>query len=424
MIERAARRRVLIVGAGRRVQGNFLPAFRCLDDLYEICGLHARTWARLLPVAQAWDVAAVGDLGTFDLSTVDLVAISVPTAQNAVVLQALLPAAKTLHILIDTPVAATETELAACRPLLAQFAGVTVAEDYMNFPAFTLVRDAAVRGLIGRPRSLSLFNIGYRYHGLALIRSFTGFGPVVQSWRRALGTHGTIVGYEFADGFSATVIGPYRRHEHGGGLLLEGSCGFITEAATDASFVSKKREMFVLQPDRSDGVLTGYAIVGGGAEVRLACPDLARMRGMGLADASELNLLRGCGLIEVIRSIFHDKNINRSYGYAQGLYDSFVSLHAARGDASLDPCGLLAADAPAVLPWRRQADQQTYLKASKKASAALGAAEKILVRAGDVVDATREARQGDHTALYGARVNGRELPGTVWFIYNPAWGLA
>ncbi len=329
--EGPGRKRVLIVGAGRRGQNSFLPCFACLDHLFEVRGLHARSAERLVPVARQWGVAAVTELAGFDLAEVDLVVVSVPTAQNAAVLKALLPHAGRLKVLIDTPIAQNGAEMDAVAPLLQRFAGVTVAEDHMNFPFHSLARRAAGQGVIGRPRSVSLFNTGYMYHGLAIIRALAGFAPVAGSSDVSLGTHAKVVSFTFADGFSGNMIGPYRRQEKVGGLLLEGSLGIISESALDARFIGGKRRMFLLQPVREGGLLAGYRITGEGYELGVELPYLERMRGMAFPDRSEINLVQNCGLIEVILSVFHEENINRGYGYTNGLYDAIASQWAAGG---------------------------------------------------------------------------------------------
>ncbi len=336
MNDMRARKRVLIIGAGRRGQNSYLPTFSCLADLYEICGLHSRTPSRVVPIARKWNVPAIERLSDIDLSTVDLAVISVPTGQNGAVLQALLPYAGNLRVLIDTPIASNRQELSVIRPLLERFRNVTVAEDHMNFPFHALAREAAIQGIIGRPSSLSLFNIGYLYHGLSIIRALTGFAPATSSWNRSLGTHAKVVGYGFADGFSAAMIGPYRRQEKVAGLVLEGSAGIISESRMDANYIGHNRKMYVLEPVRAEGQLTGYKITGQNYKLVRDLPYLSNLRAMDFPDKSEINLVQNCGLIDVILSVFHESNINRGYGYKNGLYDSFASQRADSGYHKLD----------------------------------------------------------------------------------------
>ena len=323
------RKRVLLVGAGRRGQNAFLPIFRCLEHLFDLRGIVARNAERLAPVARKWELPAITNLDDYDLSEIDLVVMSVATNQNANVLRKLLPHAGHLHVVIDTPIAWSRQEMGEIAPLLAQFAGATVAEDHMNFPFHTIARTAVADGVIGVPRSVTLLNIGYLYHGLAIIRSFAGFPEATGSWRKEIGTLGNIMGFEFPDGFTGTIVGPYRRQDKVGGLLVEGSAGIITESAVDTINIGRKT--FLLQPERAEGLLTGYRITGPGYGIVKQLPNMAKMREMDFADKSEINLIQNCALIDVLVSVFHEFNINRNYGYKQGLYDSFASQRVNNG---------------------------------------------------------------------------------------------
>jgi len=322
-----------------------MPSFRCLDDLFEVKGLHSRTPAKFVPIAEKWKIPAITDLRAVDFSAIDLVVVTVPTNQNAAVLESLRPHAGRLHLLLDTPIAGSQQEAQPILPLLKLFASVTIAEDHMNFPFHALARKAAAEGLIGKPRSLSLYNIGYMYHGLSILRSFTGFAPITAHWRKVLGGHARIVGYEFADGFTGTLIGPYRRQDKVGGLVLEGSEGIISESPTDAAFLGHGRKMYLLQPLRTNGVLFGYQLKGPNREIKLDLPNLATMRALDFPDRSEINLIQNCALMEVILSVFHRNNINNSYGYENGLYDSLASQRADAGDSQVNPMGLLKPEA-------------------------------------------------------------------------------
>lgn len=333
----AARLKVLVIGAGRRVQGNFLPVLQALRDDFDVMGIHSRTYSRLKPVADAWNVPAVASLADIDLSAVDVVALSVPTGQNAAVLRTLAPHAAHLKLVIDTPIAWNRQELKATAPLLDRFSQVVVTEDYMNFPTFELLRSAVQQGWVGRPQALVLNNTGYLYHGLALIRSFVGFEPVVRTWRRNVGAMTHLVGYRFRNGFEAAVIGPYRGHSTGG-LSLEGSAGVITEFESDFRFAQPgQRPFYRLSLEREDGRLTGCRIEGNGRLMRLEPAELKAMQAMPFEDKSDLNLLRGCGLANVFRSLREPDNLNASYGVRNAFYDGFVSRLADRGRFPFDP---------------------------------------------------------------------------------------
>src|SRR5262249_7021096 len=74
--------------------------------------------------------------------------------------------------------------------------------------------------------------------------------------------------------------------------------------------------------------LCGYRIVGLGAELTTSIPFLARLRAMGLADDSELNLIRVDGLCRVISSLWSPDPVNTEYRWQDAMTDALVSLMA------------------------------------------------------------------------------------------------
>jgi hypothetical protein len=343
--------RVLLIGAGRRIQNNYLPALAAMPDQFTVVGVHARTEERLGTVAERWSVPTSTSLDRFDLSAVDVIAASVPTSANAPVLQSLhdrLNAAERarMRLVIDTPISWNKQELIAVTPLLKGFGQIAAAEDYMNYPPFALIRAAVADGLIGRPRVLTLNNTGFLFHGLALIRSFVGFEPVFRTSRVTFGTLGAAVRYRFRSGFEAHVIGPYRAHSTGG-LVLEGESGLITEFAQDCKQDDGKNR-HLLTYRRQDGILSACVLTGRGEERVLDMPAIAMMQAMPFADKSDLNLLRGCGLMTVFRSLLDPGDMNNSYGPYAAMYDGFVSQRATRGQFPLDPFVMVGSNAVAA----------------------------------------------------------------------------
>jgi hypothetical protein len=247
-----------------------------------------------------------------------------------------------LTLVIDTPIAFNRKELAVVTPLLQKFRRVAVAEDYMNFPHFALIRKVVREGLIGKPLAATLYNVGYAYHGLALIRSFVGFRSAIRSWRNPVGAFGRHVNYRFADGFRAFVIGPYRR-EGNGGIIVEGSRGVITEVASDRiGGDPMHRPIFRISKIYHNDFVSGFSVDDGARRLdRIDNPEIAMMREMDFADKSEFNLLKCCGLIAVFRSLIEPDPINSNYGYPNALYDSFAARLADRGRLIFDPLVLI-----------------------------------------------------------------------------------
>lgn len=346
MTDKTPRLRVLIVGAGRRVQNNFLPALACLSEQFEVVAIHARSEERMVPLAKKWGIAAISDLEKFDLSQIDVVAVSVPTGQNAAVLSKLLPHAGRLRLVIDTPIFLSRRELSANQNLLAQFKEVRPAEDFMSFPPYQFLRKIVESGLIGTPRALTLINTGYFYHGLALIRSFVNFAPVMSS--TSFNSFAYQIRYRFLGGFCASIIGPYRRGQHGG-VVLEGTKGIITEIEDDKKFNMAGSTVYYLSKNIEAGVITSYSLLLDSKVLSsFAVPYYTQMAQIDFEDKSELNLLRGCGLIHIFQSFF-TPNIYDKYSYEQALYDSMISRVSKRGLLPFDPFALVGLNAMKIL---------------------------------------------------------------------------
>jgi len=332
----APRSRVLLIGAGARAQNNYLPALKVLESEFELVGIHSRTAEKLRQVAEVWNVPAIERLAEVDFRKVDIVAITVPTSQNANVLSQLLEYAHHLSLLVDTPIARTTAErMSTCR-LLDQFKYVAVSEDFMNMPQFDLLRRFVESGLIGKPAHLIQNGTGYLYHGLALIRSFVGFAPVADFWQKNLNAYSPIVNYSFQNGFQSTVIGPYRRLVSNA-VSLEGTDGLVSEFMIDKRY---HRPFYHLATRRRGKVISGYTIEGNGASFSIELPEIDMMMSMNFKDKSDLNLIRGWGLANIFKS-FRQTNLNNAYGHRNAYYDHFVSKNAGRGRTPLDQFGTI-----------------------------------------------------------------------------------
>jgi len=327
--------RIGVIGAGRRGQGNFLPALMCLCGEFPVAWVHSRTRERLRDVASCWDVAPAERLDDETLAGVEAVAISVPIDQNIPVLKSLEPHASRLTIVIDTPVTQSVRDTLTCAKLLAKFKQVVVTEDYMNFPEFELARRAADGGLIGSVSHIQLNGLGYRYHGLALLRSFADFAPVRSTRRRSLGGAATAIDYRLRGGLSGTVIGPYRRDS--GDFRVEGASGAVVGSPGGLPpDVARDALTHVIQFNRPDGMLASVSVEADTFSHEIPLPEISTLMGLPFADKSEINLRRSWGLIQVFRSLRED-NLNRRYGFRNALYDSMMSRAADKLPLLFDP---------------------------------------------------------------------------------------
>jgi hypothetical protein len=335
MIDRSGPKRVLIVGAGFRAANNFLPSLALMPASFSVVGLVAKSRTRSASLGIVWNVPAYDDLSQVDPKTVDIVVVTVPTHANAAVLAAILKWNDRVDLVIDTPIASTFAQYRELRPLLRKFRAVAVAEDFMNLPHFELALRAARDGLFGTIRSVTLFNTGYRYHGLALLRSFAELGSVVGSKRAKLGSYSSVITYHFAGGMRGHIVGPYRQVTTGG-IVVEGDRGVLTQAAEDAQFADVgKRLVYRLAQTSADGLPSAFVIEN--SSYRLDLPEIAAMKHMPFEDRSWLNVLKNVGLTRIFDSLVSGDGLNASYGFENGLYDSFASKLASAGVFPFDP---------------------------------------------------------------------------------------
>jgi NADP oxidoreductase coenzyme F420-dependent len=327
--------RIGVIGAGRRGQGNFLPALTCLHAEFSITWVHSRTRERLRNVASCWNVEPAEWLDDDALHRVDAVAVSVPIEQNIPVLKMLEPHASRLTVVIDTPITQSLRDALTCARLLAKFKSVLVTEDYMNFPEFELARRAVAGSLIGPVSHINLNGLGYRYHGVALLRSFADFAPVRSARRRSPAGADTTVHYRFRGGLSGCVIGPYRRDS--GDFRVEGENGTITAFPGDQPpAAGQGASAHMMQFNRVDGVLSSVSLESETSRHEIPLPEISVLMGLPFADKSEINLKRSWGLMQVFKSLRED-NLNRRYGFKNALYDSLISRAADKLPLLFDP---------------------------------------------------------------------------------------
>ncbi|MBL7856252.1 MAG: Gfo/Idh/MocA family oxidoreductase [Cyclobacteriaceae bacterium] len=327
--------KVLLIGSGRRIQKNFIPAIACLPELFEVAGIYSRTLAHAKQLAEEKNFPLIENLSVVDFKTIDIVAISITTSAVPGILRILQSVASKLTVIVDTPVFEKSTHFFSLH-LFRKFKKVMVAEDYMNFPAFELIRNAVADGAIGKVRCVSLFHNAYLHHGTALIRSFAGFRGVFFSQSIRHCRYGKLTRYYLQGGLRGIVAEPYSPLE--GRLIISGASGIITDF--NYELTKGNVEQLQLQPIVSDGLLMGYEIKSVNYNRSYYPPYLNKLRSLDISDKSDFNLLKTCGLIRIFESI--DKpNSNTAYTLVEGVYDSLISRIARKLQFYGDPFGIL-----------------------------------------------------------------------------------
>ncbi len=290
---------MLIIGSGYRVRNSFLPALRLLDSDVEVVGVHSRNIAHAREAGEPFGVGAVENLRSLRPGDVDAVMVSVTPTSNLAVLRATAHLAPGAALVMDTPAAVRWGDLRQLA-LYRRWRTVRVAEDFMNLPQFRLVGRAIAAGAVGDVVSIRLEKMGYRYHALALLRSWLGF-PLVRSAHCRWSRGGAVnIVYRFPGGVTGEVIEPFTGAE--GPFEVVGTRASITGHSMGHAIAGADGGRLERLEDHKG--LFGFRVVGLGAETTTSVPSLAPLRAMGLEDDSEFNLLRVDALCQIISSLW------------------------------------------------------------------------------------------------------------------------
>lgn len=314
-------KKVLIIGSGKRICNSFIPALQCLTETHSIVGLYSRTPAHRQIVCKTWGIEEVVDLENFAFSQVDLVIMSISTHAVPGILQSIGPQCSETALLIDTPVFMSVKGFLSIRSL-KKFKRVLVAEDFIQYPHFKIMRDAISRQALGDIRKIELYRTGYEYHGLALIRSFLNLAKVRSVTIRSVGNGDDELTFEFDSGVSATIVEPYSRFD--GWVKIEGEKqsliydpGNIYNHDTSASISRLQHRK------TSDGVMI-FSIDDIDVPAELQPTSFRILQSLDIEDTSDFNTFKSCGLISIIDSASSNESVR--YTLAEGLYDSLASL--------------------------------------------------------------------------------------------------
>jgi hypothetical protein len=315
---------VLMIGAGERARNNYLPVLRCLRDKFSIDVIHSRTLASAQAVADRWQIGAVERLSDVDFSRIQLVIVSIPHKANPSVLQQLHNCGYQLDILIDTPILSIRQ--LHHRNLLKSFRRTFAAEDYMNFPEFVFARAFVSSHKLGRVHSVHLINTGYRYHALATARSFFDFLPITCVEAIVLPNDNYWLKIFFGRGRIAFVSEPNRRFN--GGWAVVGSEGILATDEHAWALGSKDLMKFKLsRSDTNDGSGKSFTIRSNDFEMIYPIAWYEIMSQQELDDKSEMNMMRNCGLVEILESIA-GRGRAPVYSAFDGVYDTVASTLA------------------------------------------------------------------------------------------------
>jgi hypothetical protein len=327
-------RRIFLVGSGRRIRNNFLPALANLDRPSEIVGIWSPTAEHAREAAAPWSVPVAPTFAS-GLADADTVMVSVATTAVPTVLSMLAADAGRLRLVLDTPVFGSARHLPSLKQL-RRFAQVVVAEDYVHFPQWTLVRRAIRAGLAGPIRHVELRHSGFRYHGLALIRSLYGF-PYARLWRRHNDADRVEMDFDFGGRRTGRIVEPYDQSR--GATVITGERAVLVHRPNGADLEPSTVNLPVLAVEFDQtGPVPAFTL----SDLRLELPQLAALLGAPTPDRTMFNALKTCGLMTVLSSLWSSQLAGRQgceqgYDYHHALYDHLTTALLRQIPAVIDP---------------------------------------------------------------------------------------
>jgi hypothetical protein len=199
-------KRILLIGSGERVRKAALPVFEEAPG-FEIDGIVSRTPKSIESGGRQYEVLGLESITQDRLSGIDLIYMVVKKPAVPVVLRQLaaLDCSK-IDLLIETPVMLVRH--LGHRKLLEHFRHAWVSEDCQTLPCLDAVSALFESEAMGELVSAHFDRSAYAYHGMAMIKTVLGGGPIrtARQIKRSDGSRERTI--TLANGRKATVIDP------------------------------------------------------------------------------------------------------------------------------------------------------------------------------------------------------------------------
>ena len=305
-------KRVLVVGAGKRVLETALPALAAAADQWELAGVFARSEREEQAAGSTQRVRALDSLSAEEVGSCDLIYVAVGKPAVPKVLRRLLElGAGNVELLLDTPVLLPKHY--RFLPLIDAFRHASIAEDVFYLPCWDPLDKFALDGSLGAVKSAFFDHSQYAYHGVCAVQRVLR-ARVKAARRESLGGEHYLRRYAIAGGRTAWVLDP-RDYSRGGFLLVhEGGC--VSDSPLRAP------DNHVLEAMVEDERCVGFRV--GDAAERLEEPECALLEG----DPSDSRLfqrmqaMKRVGFYRILQA--RHEGTDEGYGVTSGMQDALV----------------------------------------------------------------------------------------------------
>lgn len=221
-----SKRRILVIGSGKRVREAALPVIARAEEFFELDGILSRTPKFIESEGHDFDVGALSELTAARLSEVDLIymVVSKPAVPKLLARLNELDVSH-LDLLIETPVMLVRH--LGHRSKLEAFRNVWVSEDCITLPCFDALRACLAAGEIGELRSVTFDRSAYAYHGMAMVKSLLGAKSIRRAKQRKHSAKRRERTIEVDNGLGATIFDP--RDYSLGSMHIQGSSGSVSD---------------------------------------------------------------------------------------------------------------------------------------------------------------------------------------------------
>lgn len=307
-------RRILVVGSGQRVRKAALPVFERATG-FEVAGVVSRTPKTIESGGREYEVHGLDRLTPAFLSEIDLIYMVVKKQVVPDLLRTLATCdLSSTDLLIETPVMLVRH--LGHRSLLEPFRNVWVSEDCETLPCFDALKTLVASGAIGELRSATFDRSAYAYHGMAMIKSTLGGGPIRSARQRKLPDGLRERTVTLANGRHAKVRDP--RDYALGTMLFEGSAGSLADYGEEHGTRHK------LEAITDDERCTAFRA--GDSRRELTAPEIELMgsRGAGPGITSWMDGMKRVGFLSLMERIHAGRG---AHPLASAIEDSVVDYY-------------------------------------------------------------------------------------------------
>lgn len=302
------KKKVLIIGSGRRVQNTILPAIYCLQDEFELLAIYSRSIKDISLFGGQVQIRTTNALSKIDFQSLDLIMVAVTIEQVPDVLKKLAAYdTRQIRLLIDTPVLRWR-DIRLAR-YFKRFRSVGVSEDSITLPPFVLASKLLEQGRIGKMKEISLIHSGYRYHALATLKMLTGVNYI--SKIKNSYSHDKISEREiiFRNGISASIVEP--RDYSIGKFHIIGETGSIADYEYNAN------NLYRIEYQKENGIYRGLLLNGVAQHPDELDQKYLRWISPGPVEKSLMNFMKIRGLMDLMLG-------RTQYPAIEGIYDSWA----------------------------------------------------------------------------------------------------